>query len=90
MQNLLFDLKQIMFGERMRKRKFDVILEKDKEGWFIADVPALPGCHTQGKTKKEVLENVKEAIELCLEVIEEKKAKRKTPFVSVEKVAVYA
>jgi predicted RNase H-like HicB family nuclease len=74
----------------MRKRNFDVILEKDEDGWFIADVPALPGCHTQGKTKKEVLENAKEAIALCLEVMEEKKAKKKSPFVSVEKVAVYA
>ena len=74
----------------MKARKFDVILEKDEDGWFIADVPALPGCHTQGKTRKEVLENVKEAIALCLEVQEERKTKRKTPFVSVERVAVYA
>ena len=74
----------------MKARKFDVILEKDEDGWFIADVPAIPGCHTQGKTKKEALENVKEAIALCLEVREEKRIKRKSPFVSVERVAVYA
>lgn len=48
--------------------EFDVVLEKDNSGWFIASVPALQGCHTQGKTKKEALENVKEAIELYLEV----------------------
>ena len=47
---------------------FDVILEKDADGWFIASVPALKGCHTQGKTRKEAMENIKEAIELCLEV----------------------
>lgn len=52
----------------MRLQTFDVILEKEKGGWYIANVPALPGCHTQGKTKKEALENVKEAIELYLEV----------------------
>lgn len=52
----------------MKVKTFDVVLEKDEGGWFIADVPAIEGCHTQGKTKKEVLANVKEAIELCLEV----------------------
>ncbi|MFH1588144.1 MAG: type II toxin-antitoxin system HicB family antitoxin [Candidatus Diapherotrites archaeon] len=74
----------------MEKRNFTVILEKDEDGWFIADVPELQGCHTQGKTKKEALKNIKEAIELCLEVAAEKKEKIKTGFVGIEKVAVYA
>ncbi|MFH1587353.1 MAG: type II toxin-antitoxin system HicB family antitoxin [Candidatus Diapherotrites archaeon] len=74
----------------MNERKFDVVIEKDKDGWFIVDVPALPGCHTQGKTKKEALKNIKEAIELYLEVHKENKLKKKTPFVSVEKVLVHA
>jgi predicted RNase H-like HicB family nuclease len=74
----------------VKERKFDVVLEKDEDGWFIVDVPALPGCHTQGKTKKEALKNAKEAIELCLEVMAEKKTKKRIPFVSIEKVAVYA
>ena len=59
----------------MKTVNSDVILEKDEAGWYIADVPALQGCHTQGKTKKEVMKNVKEAIELCLEV-EEKKSNK--------------
>lgn len=59
----------------MKVKGFDVIIEKDEDGWFIADVPKLKGCHTQGKTKKEVLENVKEAIELHLETIKEVKKK---------------
>jgi len=74
----------------MKVKTFDVILEKDEEGWFVADVPALQGCHTQGKTKNEVLKNIKEAIELCLEVEEERKGTQKTSFVSVEKVTVHA
>lgn len=74
----------------MVEKKFDVIIEKGEDGWFIAEVPALHGCHTQGKTKKEVLENIKEAIELCLEVQAEKKTKPETAFVGIEKVAVYA
>jgi len=69
---------------------FDVVLEKDSDGYFIASVPALKGCHTQGKTKKEAVENIKEAIELCLEVQAQKKSKNITTFVSIEKVSVYA
>lgn len=56
----------------LRVKTFDVIIEKDEDGWFVADVPALQGCHTQGRTKAQVLKNIKEAIELCLEVQEEK------------------
>ncbi|MDP2974041.1 MAG: type II toxin-antitoxin system HicB family antitoxin [Candidatus Diapherotrites archaeon] len=74
----------------LAKKEFTVIIERDESGWFIADVPQLHGCHTQGKTKKEVLCNIKEAISLCLEVQNEKKIKPKMPFVSVEKVSVYA
>lgn len=74
----------------MAKREFTVVIERDKDGWYIADVPELHCCHTQGKTKKEVLENIKEAIQLCLEVQEEKKQKQQVSFVGVERVTVYA
>ncbi len=47
---------------------FHVIIEKDEDGGFIGRVPALKGCMSQGDTKKELLKNMKEAIELCLEV----------------------
>lgn len=46
---------------------FKAIIEQDEEGFFVASVPAIPGCHTQGKTYEEALENIKEAVELCLE-----------------------
>jgi predicted RNase H-like HicB family nuclease len=46
--------------------KFKVILEEDEDGWFVVTVPSLPGCISQGKTKEEALENIKEAIELHL------------------------
>jgi predicted RNase H-like HicB family nuclease len=52
--------------------KLRVVIEKDEAGYFVAEVPALPGCLSQGKTKKEALENIKEAIEGWLEVMEEK------------------
>jgi predicted RNase H-like HicB family nuclease len=49
-------------------RQFDVVIEKDSEGLFVASVPALAGCHTQARSLDELLERIKEAIELCLEV----------------------
>ncbi|GAB6101312.1 hypothetical protein JCM16138_05350 [Thermococcus atlanticus] len=52
--------------------KVKVVLEPQPEGGYVAYVPALPGCFSQGETKEEVLKNIKEAIELYLEVLEEK------------------
>ena len=54
--------------------KLHVILEKQAEGGFVAYVPELPGCHTQGETRAEALSNVREAKDLYLEVVREKKA----------------
>jgi len=48
--------------------EFDVIVERDTKGYYVASVPALPGCHTQAKSLDRLVERVKEAIELCLEV----------------------
>jgi predicted RNase H-like HicB family nuclease len=48
--------------------QFDVIIERDEEGYFVASVPALPGCHTQAKSLDVLMERIREAIELCLEV----------------------
>jgi len=53
--------------------KIHVHVEEDETGYFVAEIPALPGCLSQGKTKKEALENVREAIEGWLEVMESKK-----------------
>ena len=47
--------------------KYTVILEDGEDGYIIAHVPALKGCHTQGKTKEEALKNAREAIELYIE-----------------------
>ena len=54
----------------MKKYVFSVLIEKDDESGFVARVPELKGCHTQGETIAELLSNAKEAIELCLEVHE--------------------
>ncbi len=47
--------------------KFRVLIEQDEDGVFVATVPALPGCVTQGSTRVEALKNVQEAIEVYLE-----------------------
>jgi predicted RNase H-like HicB family nuclease len=49
-------------------REFTVVIERDEEGYLIASVPALHGCHTQARSMDELLDRVKEAIALCLEV----------------------
>jgi len=44
-----------------------VVLEKDEDAWYVATVPALPGCISQGKTEAEALANIREAIQACIE-----------------------
>ena len=48
--------------------EFSVIIEKDQDGYYVASVPALRGCHTQAKSLDVLMKRVQEAIELCLEV----------------------
>ena len=55
----------------MKAYDFKVILEPDEDGGYVVVCPSLPGCYTQGETKEEALENIKEAILLCLEDMEE-------------------
>ena len=50
------------------KREFLVFLERDEDGFYVASVPALPGCHTQARTLPALRKRVREAISLCLEV----------------------
>ena len=48
------------------QRKFTVLIERDEEGYFVATVPGLAGCHTQAKTLDALMKRTREAIELCL------------------------
>ncbi len=67
-------------------KEFTVIIEQDKEGYFIAEVPELKGCHTQAKSLDVLMERIKEAIRLCLEVHGEEHPI--SHLVGVQKVAV--
>ncbi len=49
------------------KRKFTVLIERDEEGYYVASVPALRGCHTQARTLDTLMKRVREVIELCIE-----------------------
>ena len=51
--------------------RFQVVIEQDEDGWYVADVPALQGCHSQGKTFEEALEKVREVISMCIEELRE-------------------
>jgi predicted RNase H-like HicB family nuclease len=65
-------------------KEFSVIIEKDEDGYFVATVPALRGCHTQAKSLDTLIKRTKEAIELCLEV----EMPISNEFIGVQKVAI--
>lgn len=65
---------------------FTVIIEQDEDGIYVANVPEIEGCHTQGKTLQEVLERIKEAIEVCLEG--DKEDINPMKFIGIQKVSV--
>lgn len=67
----------------MAKYNFPIIIEKDEDGFYIASTPVIQGCYTQGKTYKEALKRIEEAIELHLEA-----RKIKIDFLSLEKSKV--
>jgi predicted RNase H-like HicB family nuclease len=66
--------------------RFSVIIERDSEGCYVASVPALRGCHTQARSMDELIDRIKEAIALCLEVAGEDVEPME--FVGVQQVAV--
>jgi predicted RNase H-like HicB family nuclease len=65
-------------------KEFNVVIEKDEDGYYIGSVPALRGCHTQAKSLDVLMKRIREAIELCLEVEEPVS----NEFVGVQRVAI--
>jgi predicted RNase H-like HicB family nuclease len=68
------------------RREFNVIIEKDTDGFFVATVPELKGCHTQAKSLDVLMKRVREAIELCLEV--EGSSSPGAKFIGMQRIAV--
>jgi len=69
------------------KKEYTVIIEQDEAGYYVAEVPEFYGCHTQAKSLDELMERVKEAIELCREDDKQDKRPRKH-LVGVQRIAV--
>lgn len=72
--------------------EFDAVIVEDETGGYIAFVPALPGCQTQGESLEELMKNVKEAIELYMETLteEDKKDLLRQKVVGIQKVKAIA
>jgi predicted RNase H-like HicB family nuclease len=69
-------------------RQFDVVIERDEDGYFVASVPALHGCHTQARSLDELQERIREAILLCLET--EGDSPAQLDFVGLQRITIAA
>jgi predicted RNase H-like HicB family nuclease len=67
------------------KKEYTVVIEQDEAGFYVAEVPELYGCHTQAKSLDELMERVKEAIEVCRE---DKTKLPKRHLIGVQRIAV--
>ena len=68
------------------QREFNIIIEEDEDGFLVASVPELRGCHTQAKSLDVLMKRIREAIQLCLEVEE---MQIKTPrFVGIQRMMI--
>lgn len=67
-------------------REFNVLIERDSEGYYVASVPALRGCHTQARTLDQLTKRIREAIELCLEA--QQGDFEVSDFIGVQRIAV--
>ena len=68
------------------QREFNIIIERDSEGYYVATVPELRGCHTQAKSLDTLMQRIREAIDLCLEV--EGDLPESSQFVGVQRILV--
>jgi predicted RNase H-like HicB family nuclease len=69
----------------MKNKEFYVVIERDEDGIYVGEVPQLKACYSQGDTIDELMQNIREVIELCLEEIEEEST---TEFIGIQRVVV--
>jgi predicted RNase H-like HicB family nuclease len=67
------------------KKEFYVVIERDEDGYYVGEVPQLRACYSQGETIDELMNNIKEVIELCLE---EESEESISEFVGIQKIVV--
>jgi predicted RNase H-like HicB family nuclease len=73
--------------KRGRPQEFNVVVERDEDGWLVGSVPELHGCHTQAKTMESLMDRIREAIAVCLEA---EGNKPRSEFVALARVTVDA
>ena len=69
----------------MKPKEFYVVIERDEDGIYVGEVPQLKACYSQGETIDELMQNIREVIDMCLEELEEETI---TEFVGVQRVVV--
>ncbi len=69
----------------MVNKEFFVIIERDEDGMYVGEVPQLQACYSQGRTLDELMSNIREVIELCLE---EKKEESHSEFIGVQRITI--
>ena len=70
------------------QRQFDVVIERDEEGFYVASVPQVPGCHSQARSLDEVILRIREALELCLEV--QGAPEQSLEFIGIQRITIAA
>jgi predicted RNase H-like HicB family nuclease len=70
----------------MKRREFSVVIERDAEGYYVASVPELPGCHTQAKSLDLLMRRVREAIDLCLD--QQTASTHRPEFIGIQRIAI--
>lgn len=67
----------------MKNTNFTVFIEQDEDGMFIGSVPTVPSCHAEGRTQKEMLQNLQQVLKLCLRNVNVREVE-KTKFVGIQ------
>ena len=69
----------------MNNREFFVVIERDEDGMYVGEVPQLQACYSQGRTLDELMMNIREVVELCLE---EETEESFSEFIGVQRITV--
>jgi len=75
-----------MTMRKSQDRQFTVLIERDRAGWYVASAPEFPGCHTQARSLDKLMDRIREAIALCLEV--ERGEPSSSEFIGVQRIAI--
>lgn len=71
----------------MKGKEFYVVIERDEDGMYVGEVPQLKACYSQGETIDELMQNIREVIEMCLAELEEEST---TEFIGIQKVVIHS